>query len=358
PTLRPERASATARLAARVDFPTPPLPDPTAMIRRFTLSAIIATRTSAMPSRPSSRARASASIPSRSAADNPPASRTMVAASPVILADRRRCRMGSVSRLAIFSMSFMEALLAQLAPASSENRVSPLFLSHFSPITAGMEKNGGFVERIGLFMAGKRGPWGGPPRGDDGQDPEGSEGEGGEPKGDPSRGPRNPWLPPGDDTRRSASVEDIFKQRGPEGPRRRGGGPGGPNFRIPRRPGGKSWLPIGLGVAAVLWRGVSTIHFVQPREHGLVSWFGSKYSYTLQPGTNLPLPWPIPSVEVQNVSEIRRDTIGDGGENLILTGDQNLVDLSYIVRWNIKDLVRYKFALAEPDESLREAAEA
>src|SRR5690606_9452340 len=218
--------------------------------------------------------------------------------------------------------------------------------------------NGGFVERIGLFMAGKRGPWGGPPRGDDGQDPEGSEGEGGEPKGDPSRGPRNPWLPPGDDTRRSASVEDIFKQRGPEGPRRRGGGPGGPNCRIPRRPGGKSWLPIGLGVAAVLWLGVSTIHFVQPREQGLVSWFGSKYSYTLQPGTNMTFPWPIQSADIQDVSEIRRETIGDGGENLILTGDQNLVDLSYIVRWNIKDLVGYRFELAEPNETLREVAEA
>ncbi len=221
-----------------------------------------------------------------------------------------------------------------------------------------MEKIGGFIERIGLFMAGKGSPWGGPPRSDGGKDPEGSEGEVGDPKGDRPRGPRNPWLPPGDDTRRSASIEDIFKQRGPEGPRRRGGGPGGPNFRLPQRPGGKSWLPIGIGVVALIWLGVSTVHFVQPREQGLVTWFGSKYSHTLQPGTNLTLPWPIQSVDVQDVSEIRRDTIGDGGENLILTGDQNLVDLSYIVRWNIKDLVAYRFELAEPNETLREVAEA
>ena len=221
-----------------------------------------------------------------------------------------------------------------------------------------MEKIGGFIERIGLFMAGKGNPWGGPPRSDGGKDPEGSEGEVGDPKGDRPRGPRNPWLPPGDDTRRSASIEDIFKQRGPEGPRRRGGGPGGPNFRLPQRPGGKSWLPIGIGVVALIWLGVSTVHFVQPREQGLVTWFGGTYSHTLQPGTNLTLPWPIQSVDVQDVSEIRRDTIGDGGENLILTGDQNLVDLSYIVRWNIKDLVAYRFELAEPNETLREVAEA
>lgn len=221
-----------------------------------------------------------------------------------------------------------------------------------------MEKSGGFIERIGLFMAGKGSPWGGPPRKDGGKDPEGSEEEAGDPGGDPPRGPRNPWLPPGDDTRRSAKIEDIFKQRGPEGPRRSGGGPGGPNFRLPQLPGGKSWLPIGIGVVAVLWLGISTIHFVQPREQGLVTWFGSKYSHTLQPGTNMTFPWPIQSADIQDVSEIRRETIGDGGENLILTGDQNLVDLSYIVRWNIKDLVGYRFELAEPNETLREVAEA
>ncbi len=57
------------------------------------------------------------------------------------------------------------------------------------------------------------------------------------------------------------------------------------------------------------------------------------------------------------MSAIRRETIGDGEENLILTGDQNLVDLSYVVRWNIKDLEQYRFELADPDETLVEVAE-
>src|SRR6478735_1974544 len=51
PTLRPPRASATARLAVRVDLPTPPLPEPTTTIWRPTLSAISATRTSVTPAR-------------------------------------------------------------------------------------------------------------------------------------------------------------------------------------------------------------------------------------------------------------------------------------------------------------------
>ena len=213
----------------------------------------------------------------------------------------------------------------------------------------------GFTQRFGLAMAGKKNPWGKPANG-------GSDGDGSpSADGGKSDGPRNPWLPPGsaskDGPRRSASIEDIFKNRGPEGPRR-GGGPGGPNFRMPSRPGGKSWLPIIIAGLVAAWVLLSSIHFVQPREQGLVTWFGSKYESTMSPGTNWTLPWPFQSVYVQDVSEIRRETIGDGGENLILTGDQNLVDLSYIVRWNIKDLVQYRFELADPVETLREVAEA
>ncbi len=204
----------------------------------------------------------------------------------------------------------------------------------------------------GLAMAGKKNPWGGGKANDD--SPETGDRDPGK-----SGGPRNPWLPGGgadDGKRRSASIEDIFKNRGPEGPRRGGGG--GPTLRLPERPGGKSWLPVILVAVAVIWGLASSIHFIQPREQGIVTWLGSKYEHTLTPGTNWTLPWPIQAVNVENVSEIRRESIGDGGENLILTGDQNLVDLSYIVRWNIKDLVQYRFQLAEPDETLREVAEA
>ncbi|WP_298471585.1 protease modulator HflK [uncultured Erythrobacter sp.] len=202
-------------------------------------------------------------------------------------------------------------------------------------------------------MAGKKNPWGGGKGGDD--TPETGDNDSGK-----SGGPRNPWLPGGggsdDGKRRSANIEDIFKNRGPEGPRRGGGG-GGPTLRLPQRPGGKSWAPIVVVAVLVLWLAASSVHFIQPREQGIVTWLGSKYARTLSPGTNPTLPWPIQTVAVENVSEIRRESIGDGGENLILTGDQNLVDLSYIVRWNIKNLVQYRFQLAEPDETLREVAE-
>ncbi len=214
-------------------------------------------------------------------------------------------------------------------------------------------------------MAGKRSPWG-KPTGDSDGSGEGPDESGSEtpPTGeDTPRGPRNPWLPGGNDDRprRSANIEDIFKHRGPEGPRRSkggGGGPGGPNFRLPERPGGGSWLPVVAGAVVLVWVAFSSIHFIQPREQGVVTTFG-KYSRTLAPGTNFTAPWPFQQVDVENVSQIRLERIPDGGaEKLILTGDQNLVDLSYLIRWNIKDLKQYRFQLADPDETLREVAEA
>ena len=223
-----------------------------------------------------------------------------------------------------------------------------------------MERTGGWLEKIALAMAGKKSPWG---KGGDGDgEPEGS-GEGETPPTGENkpRGPRNPWLPGGgggDKPRRSANIEDIFRQRGPEGPRRVGGGGGGPNFRLPQRPDGKSWFPIVIGAIVLIWLGVTSFHFIQPRQQGIVTWFGSKYSRTLNPGTSITFPWPIQSVSVENVSEIRLENIGGSDENLILTGDQNLVDLSYLIRWNIKNLVQYNFELAEPEETLREVAEA
>jgi modulator of FtsH protease HflK len=220
-----------------------------------------------------------------------------------------------------------------------------------------MERLGGMIERITLAMAGKRSPWG-KPTGDNDGGGEGATPPTGE---DPPKGPRNPWLPGGgsdDRGRRSAGIEDIFKHRGPEGPKRGGGRGGGPNFRLPERPGGGSWFPIAIGAIALVWLGFSMIHQVAPREQGIVTTFG-KYSRTLNPGLNFTLPWPIQNVDVENVSQIRSERIPDGtDEKLILTGDQNLVDLSYLIRWNIKDLKQFKFQLAEPNETLREVGEA
>ena len=225
-----------------------------------------------------------------------------------------------------------------------------------------MEIFDGFRKSIGLAMAGGKSPWGG--KGEGGSS-DGGDGGGEAPRGDDGNGPRNPWLPAGgggsdSGKRRSANIEDIFKNRGPEGPRRRGGGgPRGPNLRLPERPGGKSWLPvIGIGILA-LWLLTSSAHLIGPQEKAVVKRLGN-YSRTLDSGLQFSLPFPIETVEVENVEGVRPIRIpgNDKAAKLILTGDQNLVDLSYVVRWNIKDLETYKFRIVDPEQTVNEVAEA
>ena len=221
-----------------------------------------------------------------------------------------------------------------------------------------MERMGGLIERIALAMAGKRSPWGkGPSGGDDG-------GDGGETPPPPgSHGLRGPLGSsfdgggPGDDEgkRRSASIEDIFKHRGREGPRR--GGPGG-GFRLPDAPGGRGWFPLAIGAIAIGVLAFTSMHIIGPRQQAIVTTLG-KYTRTLHPGFNLTFPWPIQNVDIENVSEFRIEQIPAGSDQrLMLTGDQNLVDLSYVVRWSIKDLKKFRFQLVNPEDTVKEVAEA
>jgi len=224
-------------------------------------------------------------------------------------------------------------------------------------------------------MAGRNSPWGGGGSGggNDGGDGEGpADGDGGAPSGEPEqpqgetperKGPRNPWLPSGDGTppRRSASIEDIFRGRAEQ--RRPGGGGGGPRIpggfpNLPRRPDGKSWLPLGIGAAVVAVLAISSVHMLGPKEQGVVTTLG-KYSRTIDSGVSLTLPWPIEQVKVVDVSSFQVVMIPDNeNEKLMLTSDKSLVDLSYLVRWNIKGLKDYTFRLADPDETVQEVAEA
>lgn len=246
-------------------------------------------------------------------------------------------------------------------PLARKKHGEALFLWRSLTIIAAMKIFGGATAREVLAMAGRRSPWGGGNRGNDpadgsDQDDSGDAGDGGA-SGDGSRGPRNPWLPPGQTPpRRSANIEDIFRAR--EQGRQGGSGGGGGMPRLPERGDGKSWYPLIIGGIVLIWVALTTVHMVGPKEQGIVTTFG-KYSHTIQPGVSVTLPWPIQSVEVTDVTSINRYTIPEGeGEKLMLTSDQNLVDLSYLVRWNIKDLKLYKFRLADPEEAVRQVAEA
>jgi membrane protease subunit HflK len=88
-----------------------------------------------------------------------------------------------------------------------------------------------------------------------------------------------------------------------------------------------------------------------------VTQFG-RYSRTLGPGVSFTLPTPMERVKKIDVENIRSIDMGsEGSDDLMLTGDQNLLDLEYSVRWNIRTPELYLFQMAQPDETIREVAE-
>jgi membrane protease subunit HflK len=89
----------------------------------------------------------------------------------------------------------------------------------------------------------------------------------------------------------------------------------------------------------------------------VVTRFG-RYSYTLGPGVGITLPSPIDRVQKIDVESIRSIDLGSqSSEDLMLTGDQNLLDIAYSVRWNIREPELYLFQLSDPDEAIRQVAE-
>src|SRR5205823_10799828 len=78
----------------------------------------------------------------------------------------------------------------------------------------------------------------------------------------------------------------------------------------------------------------------------------------LGPGLGWTLPSPIERVRKIDVENIRSIDLGSStSDDLMLTGDQNLIDLAYSVRWNIRTPELYLFQMAQPEETIREVAE-
>jgi modulator of FtsH protease HflK len=186
-----------------------------------------------------------------------------------------------------------------------------------------------------------KGPWGG--------------GSGGGNDGG-SGGPRNPWaVPPGGRKgapRPTALDEFLKKARGGNG----GGGGGGFPGGLPN-PAPRALWAIGASLIAGVWIVFTSAHNIAPQQRAVVTSFG-RYVGTLEPGLSFTWPAPIASVEKVDVIGFREENFPNGGgENLVLTGDQNLIDLAYTVRWNITSPENYVFQLADPKATVRAVAE-
>ena len=114
---------------------------------------------------------------------------------------------------------------------------------------------------------------------------------------------------------------------------------------------------IALGAVA-LW-GFASFYTVRPEEQSVELFLGS-YLETGEPGLNF-APWPIVTREVLPVTTERVIDIGTQrtGENagLMLTGDENIVDIDFQVVWNISDPREYLFNLADPPQTIEAVAE-
>lgn len=140
-------------------------------------------------------------------------------------------------------------------------------------------------------------------------------------------------------------------------------------FKVPF--GGKYGLiPVILAVLLILWL-ASGIYFVAPDETGVVKRFG-KAVRTTTPGPHYHAPAPVETVLKPKVTQVRRieigfRTIGDRqlgriravtDESLMLTKAENIVNLTFIVQYKIKDAAAYLFNLKDQDKTVKDAAEA
>jgi len=193
------------------------------------------------------------------------------------------------------------------------------------------------------------------------KNPWGSGGDGNGPGDGP--GPRNPWnTPPGSggrDRNPKPSALDEFLRRARGGGS--GGGSGGGGSGFPSLPGGRApqtIVMIGAALIIGLWLVFTSIHTIAPQQQGVVAFFG-RYSGTLEPGIRLTWPAPIETVAKIDVQVNRTDDFPKAGgtQNLMLTGDQNIIDLTYSVRWNINNPQDFVYQIAEPQETVRATAE-
>ncbi len=187
------------------------------------------------------------------------------------------------------------------------------------------------------------GPWGSPPGG-------GGNGGGNNPWGRP---PGGGGQPPG-----GPDLEDLLRK-------------GQERFKklAPGGLGGGKGILLGVAVLGLLW-GLSGIYRVEPDEQGVVLRFG-EYVRTEQPGLRYHLPAPIESAETPKVTRVNRLEIGyrsgadsrrpGGGdvidESLMLTGDENIIDIDFTVLWLIKDAGNYLFKIRDPEMTVKMAAE-
>jgi len=200
------------------------------------------------------------------------------------------------------------------------------------------------------------GPWGGGGGDDDRKRPQGGQ----------RPGEQRPGQRPGQDGPQIPEIEEIMRKgqeqlrvlmggKGGNGTNGSGRGPGGGGG------GGITKGSIGLVVlaAVALWT-FASFYRVDTSEQSVELLFG-EYLQTGEEGLNF-APWPIVTKTIVPVTRENTEDIGVGrgsrlDQGLMLTGDENIVDIDFQVVWNISDLPKFLFNLAEPQNTIRAVSE-
>ena len=134
---------------------------------------------------------------------------------------------------------------------------------------------------------------------------------------------------------------------------------------LPKK-GGATFIIV---LAVALWFATG-VFIIDPEEQGVIKRFG-EITDVVGPGPHYHLPMPIETVQIAPVTAVRRLEIGfrtiQTGppakyrrvlkESLMLTGDENIIDVQFIVQYRISDLENYFYSLTNPDETVKSAAE-
>ena len=142
------------------------------------------------------------------------------------------------------------------------------------------------------------------------------------------------------------------------------------NFISGGKSGNSKPIIFGLILLIVVWA-FSGLYRVLPDEQGVVLRFG-KFTTTTQPGLNYHIPYPVETALTPKVTKVNRIDVGfrsasDSGrtsgiddiseESLMLTGDENIVNIDFSVFWVIKDAGKFLFKIQSPVETVKAAAE-
>src|SRR3989338_1644909 len=176
---------------------------------------------------------------------------------------------------------------------------------------------------------------------------------------DPQWGKKNSGGPPDLDELLRKVNEKVAALMGGKGGK---GGEGKPGGGMPMKGFGGG---IGLiaAVVALIWAG-SGFYIVDASQRGVVLRFGKLIEMT-QPGPRWHLPFPVETVEIVNLSQVRTVEVGYRDnvknkmlkESLMLTEDENIIDIQFAVQYFLSDPADYLFNNRTPDENVRQAAE-